>query len=166
MGPRVGASLHDPRHGAKSGGLVGLKGLLIAPVDRLTPGTSVREACRVMDEKKIGALAVVEDQKLRGIFTYRDLISRIVLAGRDPETTAVGDVMTEAVTALTGEHSYGDALRLMVEHDYTYLPIVDEKGNLAGMLSLRNLLDHRIDDLASQLDSVTRYFSVDGIGGD
>jgi CBS domain-containing protein len=89
-----------------------------------------------------------------------------VLAKRDPETTTVGEVMTEGVTALTGEASYGDALRLMVEHDYTYLPIVDENGTLAGMLSLRGLLDHRIDDLASQLDSVTRYFTVNGIGGD
>ena len=64
---------------------MGLKGLMIAPVDSLKPGTSVMEACRLMDEKKVGALAVVEDRKLRGIFTHRDLVSRIVLAKRDPD---------------------------------------------------------------------------------
>ena len=66
-----------------------------------------------------------------------------MLAKRDPETTTVGEVMTEGGTALTGEHSYGDALRLMVEHNYTYLPIVDDTGTLAGILSLRGLLDPR-----------------------
>jgi len=144
---------------------VGLKGLMIQAVHGLEPGTSVMEACRMMDDKKVGALAVIEDHRLRGIFTYRDLICRVVLAKRDPESTAVSEVMTASVIALTGEHSYGDALKLMVEHDYTYLPIVDDAGRVAGMLSLRDLLDHRIDDLASQLDSVTRYFSADGIGG-
>jgi CBS-domain-containing membrane protein len=74
--------------------------------------------------------------------------------------------MTKGVTALTGEHSYEDALKVMVQHDYTYLPIVDDAGILVGMLSLRDLLDHRIEGLASQLDSVTRYFSANGIGGD
>jgi CBS domain-containing protein len=145
---------------------MGLKGLMTAAVDGLEPATSVMEACRVMDEKKVGALAVVEDHRRCGIFTYRDLVTRVVLAKRDPEATAVSEVMTKEVAALTGEHSYGDALKLMVEHDYTFLPIVDDAGILAGVLSLRDLLDHRIDDLASQLDSVTRYFSANGIGGD
>lgn len=145
---------------------MGLRGLMTKGVHSLDPSTSVTEACRVMDDEKVGAVMVVENHTLCGIVTYRDLVSRVLLAGRDPKATVVGDVMTKEVVALTAEHSYGDALKLMVEHDYTYLPIVDDAGNLSGMLSLRDLLDHRIEDLAWQLDSVTKYFTADGIGGD
>jgi CBS domain-containing protein len=119
-----------------------------------------------MDRKKVGAVVVVENHKLSGILTYQDLVERVLLAKRDPETTPVRDVMTKEVTVLTGEHSYGNALKLMVEHDYTYLPVLDDTGHLSGMLSLRDLLNHRIEDMAWQLDSLTRYFSANGIGGD
>jgi len=143
-----------------------LKGLMTTSIDRLDPSSTVMEACRVMDRKKVGAVVVVEDHKLCGILTHQDLVERVMLAKRDPETTPVRDVMTREVVALTDEHSYGDALKLMVKHDYTYLPVVDDAGSLCGMVSLRDLLGHRIEDLAWQLDSVTRYFSANGIGGD
>ena len=53
----------------------------------------------------------------------------------------------------------------MVDKDYTYVPILGEEDKLAGMLSLRGLLEHKIDHLASELDAVTQYLSVDGPGG-
>lgn len=54
----------------------------------------------------------------------------------------------------------------MVANEYTYLPIVDEQGHLEGMLSLRSLLEHRIEQLARELDSMTQYIAVDEPGGD
>lgn len=145
---------------------MGVKGLIKSPSESITRSTTVMDACRLMQRHKVGAVAVADDGELVGIFTYRDLIDRVILEKLDPETTKLEDVMTEGVQALPVERSYGDALRLMVDHDYTYVPVLGEGGKLAGMLSLTALLEHKIDHLASELDAVTQYLSVDGPGGD
>lgn len=145
---------------------MGVKGLITTIPERLTPSTEVEAACRVMHEAKLGAVAVVEDGRVGGIFTYRDLVERVVLSKRDPTTTTLGDVMTKKVDCARTDASYGVALRLMVERDYTYLPVTRADGVFAGMLSLRMLLEHNIDDLARELDSMAQYLSVDGPGGD
>ena len=145
---------------------MGLKGLLLRPPGHATASTTVLDAARIMSEGKLGAVPVLADGRLEGIFTYRDLVDRVVLAKRDPETATLAEVMTKNVDSLGVDASYGDALRTMVEHDYTYLPIVREDGRLAGLLSLRDLLEHRIDHLAAELDSISQYLAVDGPGGD
>ena len=145
-------------------GLIGLAEL-VSTASAATPVTSVMDACRIMDEKKIGAMAVIEDGKLCGIFTHQDLVQRVVLAKGDPEELLMKDVMTTDVDSLAGERSSGEALRLMVKNGYTHLPIVKEDRQLVGMLSLPKLLEDRVDALAQELDSVTRYFSADGPGG-
>lgn len=144
---------------------MGLKGLTKRPPFPSSE-TTVTEACRTMNEEGLGALAVRDGEELVGIFTYRDLIERVVLQKRDPEKVRLGEVMTPSPVSLSATDSYGDALRLMVERDYTYLPILDENGRLSGMLSLRSLLEHEIDHLASELDSVMSYLSADSPGGD
>ena len=73
--------------------------------------------------------------------------------------------MTTEVDSLTADRSPGQALRLMVTNGYTHLPIVEKDGTLVGILSLRTLLEYRIGALAEEVDSVTRYFTADGIGG-
>jgi hypothetical protein len=97
---------------------------------------------------------------------YCDLVDRVILDKRDPETTKLDDVMATDVDALGADGSYGDALHLMVDKEYTYVPILGEEDKLAGMLSLRGLLEHTIDHLPSELDALTQYLSVDGPGGD
>jgi hypothetical protein len=64
------------------------------------------------------------------------------------------------------DHGDGSVSRLMVDNDYTYLPILGDGHELAGVLSLRQLLEHKIDHLANELDAVTQYLAVDGPGGD
>lgn len=143
-----------------------VKGLMSSPPPSITGSTTVMDACRAMKRYKAGALVVAEEGRLVGIFTYRDLIDRVVLDKRDPETTKLAEVMTSDVETLRAEGSYGDALRLMVDKDYTYLPILGNGDELMGVLSLRGLLEHQIDHLANELDAVTQYIAVDGPGGD
>lgn len=143
-----------------------VKGLMTTHTETITRSTTVMEACGVMKSEKVGALAVVEEGKLCGIFTYRDLVDRVILDKRDPETTKLDDVMTTDVDVLGADGSYADALHLMVDKEYTYVPILGEEDKLAGMLSLRGLLEHKIDHLASELAALTQYLSVDGPGGD
>ena len=90
---------------------------------------------------------------------------RVVLRHRHPRDTRVGDVMTSPVETITDESPEEDALVHMVERHVRHLPIVSAEGHLTGMLSIRNLLEQRIDDLSHELDSLEQYVSNDGPGG-
>lgn len=142
-----------------------MAGLLTVLPRALSPSDFVLDAVTVMHERKLGAVAIESRRKLCGMFTYRDLIERVTLPKRPPDRTALDEVMTKEVVSLGKDTSYSEALRIMVSNDYTYLPIVDEAHRLLGMVALRDLLMHRIDDLARELDSVSRYYAVDGPGG-
>ena len=147
---------------------MGLKGLMKAQPATLSPGASVLEACRIMNERRLSAVAVVEERELRGILTQGDVLARVVLPKRDPEKVKISEVMTRDVFTITADRSCGDALRLMVERGHNVLPVIEAEGDeeLAGMVSLPELLEHEIDHLANELDAVTNYFTADGAGGD
>ena len=128
---------------------MGVKGLLTTPSRQLEGSARVMEACRLMGSDKLGAVAVVDRERFSGIFTYRDLVNRVILEKLDAETTLLEDVMTQRVVTMDPDGSYGEALRIMVENDYTCIPVVARNGHLEEMLSLRELLEHRIGHLAA-----------------
>ena len=144
-----------------------MKLLKIASVPPATvgPGASVLEAVEVMAEHAVGAVAVVENDQLRGIFTERDVMMRVVLRQRNPLNTRVVDVMTSPVETITDETHEEDALVHMIERHVRHLPIVSADGKLKGMLSVRNLLEHHAEELARELHSLDQYLSNDGPGG-
>jgi CBS domain-containing protein len=135
------------------------------PPATVAPGATVLEAVEVMAEHGVGAVAVVENGQLRGIFTERDVMMRVVLRHHSPQETPVGEVMTSPAETITDETSEEDALVHMVERHVRHLPIVGAGGELRGMLSIRNLLEHRVDELARELHSLDQYLSNDGPGG-
>jgi CBS domain-containing protein len=135
------------------------------PPAAVAPDTTVLEAVEVMAEHSVGAVAVVEKGELRGIFTERDLMLRVVLRHRNPKGTRVSEVMTSPAETITDATREEDALVHMVERHVRHLPIVGTHGELKGMLSLRNLLEHRVDELARELHSLDQYLSNDGPGG-
>ena len=114
---------------------------------------TVQQAIRTMLDRHVGAVAVVDENRcVAGIFTERDVLMRLALSGRDPGKTAVREVMTTPVEMATRVTTPGEALATMVERHYRHLPIVDDDGRLLGMLSIRNVLQLRIDALSRQLD--------------
>jgi CBS domain-containing protein len=116
-------------------------------------GTTAEQAIRTMLDRSVGAVAIVDENKrVAGIFTERDVLRRLSLSHRDPGSTPVRDVMTTPVEMATRTTTPSEALATMVERHYRHLPIVDEDGRLLGMLSIRNLLQARIDVLTRQLD--------------
>ena len=135
------------------------------PPATVEPGTTVLEAIHLMVQKRVGAVAVVEQGRLAGIFTERDVMVKVVPARRDPQGTTMADVMTTAVESASVETTPGEALALMVERHFRHLPIVDLEGRVLGMLSIRNLLESRVDDLTRELDSLESYLTADGPGG-
>ena len=115
--------------------------------------TTAEQAIRTMLDRRVGAVAVVDENKrVAGIFTERDVLRRLSLSQRDPGSTPVREVMTTPVEMATRSTTPSEALATMVERHYRHLPIVDDDGRLLGMLSVRNVLQAKIDALTRQLD--------------
>jgi CBS domain-containing protein len=131
----------------------------------VTPETTVTQAIRIMLDRSVGAVAVLDaEHRVAGIFTERDVLRKVALSGREPRTMMVDEVMTRAVEMATPETTAAEALSAMVDSHFRHLPIVDNDGHLLGMLSIRNLLQARIDDLTHQLDT-QEQFANDSPGG-
>ena len=144
---------------------MGLLKIASTPAAIVTIQSSVIDAVKRMGEKRVGAVAVLDKGELAGIFTERDVMMRVVLEGRDPKATKMSEVMTKQVETVREDMSYGEALRLMVERHFRHLPVISSNGQVLGILSVRNVLQHTVEDLSHQLDSVVNFFSADGPGG-
>lgn len=113
------------------------------PLFHVSSADKVRMAAQRMTEWNIGAVAVLENDRLAGVFSERDLMSRVVAKGLDPDSTAVSTVMTRDLVVASPEDDYDDALQKMHDVGSRHLPVV-EHGKLVGMISLRDLLE--VDD--------------------
>ena len=128
--------------------------------------SSAADAIQTMLKRHVGAVSVVDDQhRVAGIFTERDVLMKMSLTGFAAAETPIREVMTTPVEMATPDTAPGTALSTMVERHYRHLPVVDETGRLLGMLSIRNLLQWRVDDLTQELDSLEQYAANDGPGG-
>ena len=135
------------------------------PSPAVEPGSSILHAVEVMAEEGVGAVAVAEGGELKGIFTERDVTLRVVLKSRRPQDTKVSEVMTAPVETITEETTAEEALNHMLDRHLRHLPIVGADGKLLGMLSIRNLLEHMVEDLSHELHSLDQYLLNDGPGG-
>lgn len=127
---------------------------------------SVMTAISRMMECQSGAVLITDDgTQLRGIFTERDVMSKIVATGRDPKTTSLGDVMTREVIKLNERTSLDHAITIMGKNRILHLPVENSSGNLIGMVSLRYLLHDKIRDLVDELNSLEAYHGNDALGG-
>ncbi len=113
------------------------------------PEVTIAAAARLMAHKNVGAILVVENEKLVGIFTERDVVFRVVAPGRDPATTTLGDVMTTAPKTLDPGTTYGHALLLMQENGFRHVPVV-ENGHAIGIVSSRNAMDPELEEFVSE----------------
>jgi CBS domain-containing protein len=111
----------------------------------VTPRTPVREAARAMTEHQIGAVPVVDEGRLVGIFTERDVMGRVVAAGLDPEQTAVSAVMSTELVVADLDEGYETCLGRMRRARVRHLLVLDA-GHLAGIVSLRDLLAADVDE--------------------
>ena len=104
----------------------------------VSPDATVREAALMMNDHHIGSVVVLEETKLVGIFTERDVMKRIVMNSLDPSVTLVGQVMTEKVTTVPVTTTVGKAMELMVTMRLRHLPVMKD-GELVGVISIRDL---------------------------
>lgn len=120
---------------------------------------SALDVARYMVEKRVGAVCVVDGDRLAGIFSERDLMHRVVVAGLDAAVTPVSDVMTrDLVTGVRGD-TYDVCIEKMHGRRCRHLPIVDADGRPIGMLSLRDLLQVDISEKAEELVQIQAYIA-------
>ena len=113
------------------------------------PHTSVAEAASRMKQGNVGAILVVEADRLVGIFTERDALFRVVACGRDPAATPLREVMTANPETVSPDETFGYALLVMYERGFRHLPVV-ESGWPIGVLSARHALDPDLEEFAAE----------------
>jgi CBS domain-containing protein len=102
-----------------------------------------------MKKGKVGAVLVVEEERLVGIFTERDALFRVIAPGLDPTTTEMRDVMTRDPTTVAPDETFGYALLLMHEHGFRHTPVV-ENGRPVGVVSARHALDPELEEFTAE----------------
>ena len=123
--------------------------------DRLVavvPATTVKAAVGEMAEHRCGSVVVMENDTVVGIFTERDLMLRVVHAGRDPATTPMAEVMTKTPDTIEADAPVADAIRAMDEFSYRYLPVLDG-GRCIGVVSTRHLPFKDIIEMSAELQT-------------
>jgi len=115
-----------------------------------TKTATVVEAARLMKQHVIGALLVVDQSRLIGIFTERDALFRVLAAGLDPESTRLADVMTADPQTIHPDEPFLRALRIMYQGGFRHLPVVED-GRPFGIVSVRDALDDDFYELRADL---------------
>lgn len=129
------------------------------------PLTTVRSrdtaqfAIELMRDRDIGAVMVVEGNKLTGIFTERDCLHKISAAGRNPREVLVGEVMTDRVRFVTPDVEVSQGLALMTERYFRHLPVLDEQQNILGIVSIGDLVKAKIADQGFIIEQMERYIN-------
>jgi CBS domain-containing protein len=117
---------------------------------------TVREAARYMTERRVGAVSVVEDARLVGILSERDIMARVVARQLDPDRTRVGEVMTRDLVVAQADDTHEDGLRKMKQAGCRHLPVV-EGDRLMGMVSLRDLLQVDLSEKDEEIRWLNAY---------
>lgn len=123
------------------------------------PGSLVAAAARRMARRNVGAMLVVEEGQLVGIFTERDIVFRVIAAGLDPRTTRLSEVMTRKPFTIEPSRPFGQALAIMLREGFRHLPVV-ERGKLVGIVSARNALDPELEEFASEARRRKHYLAM------
>lgn len=119
-------------------------------------GHTVLDTVRAMVERNIGAVPVVQNGKVVGIFSERDLMRRVVAEGRDPRATCMAEVMTEDPMAVGTAEDIETCMTLMRRHGFRHLPVCHE-GHLIGMVSLRDILLHDLSEKDDEVRMMRAY---------
>ncbi len=132
-----------------------------ALVFHVSPSDTVLDALRLMAEQGIGAVVVLEGEKLAGIFTERDYARKVALLRRSSGDTPVSDIMTRAVRYVHPTQTAEECMALMTENRLRHLPVLDE-GRLVGLVSIGDLVKHVISQQQFVIAQMEQYITGGG----
>lgn len=135
-----------------------LKTKAIAQVLRVAPDATVLDALRLMADKSVGALLVMDGEKIAGIFTERDYARKVVLLGRSSGDTPVSEIMTRAVRFVHPDQSTEECMALMTENRVRHLPVVQD-GGVVGLVSIGDLVKHIITQQQFVIEQMEQYIT-------
>ena len=143
-----------------------IRQLVLSPLVTIESGTSLKNAISAMRQNQVGYVLVTENQQLVGIFTERDVLGKVVGEGVD-ESRLLKEFMTPSPLTLNPDSSVLEAIRLMDEHGYRNVPLVNAEGNLVGNLSASNIIDFLAESFPQEVLSLPpkanqNFSSVDG----
>ena len=122
----------------------------------IAPGTAVLEAIRLMAERHVGALLVMEGESLSGIVSERDYARKVILMGRSSADTPVRDIMTVAVITVQPETPVEKCMQVMTERRVRHLPVI-EAGRVVGMVSIGDLVKAVIAEQQQHIEQLESY---------
>jgi CBS domain-containing protein len=124
----------------------------------MEPTTSAHEAVRLMADKNIGALVVVERGQVVGIVSERDVARKLVLMARSPKDTLLRDIMSSPVMYVHLHHTSDECMALMTENRLRHLPVMDG-GQLIGLISIGDLVKATISEQQFIIEQLEHYIS-------
>ena len=122
------------------------------------PDTTVFDALKLMGEKNIGSLLVVEGSRLVGVISERDYCRKIALFGRNSRITPVRDILTSVVISVTPKHTVQECMSLMTTHRVRHLPVLEDK-QIVGIVSIGDLVNWIINAQRTAIDQLQNYIS-------
>ncbi len=122
------------------------------------PEATVLDAIRLMAEKQVGALLVIDDDKPVGMISERDYARQVILKGRASNTTPVSDIMTKRVTYVPIEQTVQHGLALMTEKRIRHLPVMED-GKVVGVISIGDLVKTIITEQQLTIEELERYIA-------
>lgn len=120
------------------------------------PDQTVLEAAKLMNTRGIGSVVVTEQGELRGIFTERDVLRRVVAEAREPSQTRLSEVMTAALVTTTAEMTVEECAELMTRRRIRHLPVL-RSGQLAGVVTIGDLLAFQLAEQATTIAHLNSY---------
>lgn len=127
----------------------------------IPPGASVYSAIEMMAEKRVGALLVIEDNRLVGIISERDYARKVILQGHSSKDTFVREIMTPSPFTIQCDKTVDEAMRTMTDHHIRHLPVVDNDGHVAGVLSIGDLVNWIVTSQDEAIAHLEHYISGD-----
>ena len=125
-------------------------------IHTITPAASVYDALKLMADKNVGALLVIEGEKIAGIITERDYARKMILMGRTSKDTPVRDIMASEVLYVRPDQTSEECMALMTENRIRHLPVIDG-GKLIGLISIGDLVKDIISEQRFIIDQLEHY---------
>jgi CBS domain-containing protein len=124
----------------------------------VSPDTTIVDAVKLMSEKQVGALLVMEGHKLAGIVTERDYVLKVILEGKSSRQTPVREVMTTRVLCVSPERTVQECMALMTDKRARHLPVVDDE-RVVGVVSIGDLVKATIEEQQVLIDHLQHYIN-------
>jgi len=140
------------------GEIVQFKGRQIWSIE---PDKPVYDAIKMMADKNIGALLIIQDDQMFGIVSERDYARKVILKGKSSRKTSCREIMTDSVVSVSKDYSVNECMQLFTQKHIRHLPVVDA-GKVIGMVSIGDIVKTIITDQENTIEQLQRYITGTG----